>query len=240
MRNAFDTPLMDLSARSTWLRYLGSPISRMNRPIILRSFVVVTEPTDGYVLNGQRSSDIGKKPDPVGCFHLDGDPESEASDSAQCTATMRSCCLWVRCVRFTQSARCTDTPWPWVTNPVISSPGTGLQHLDSRTHTSGAPSPRPRNRPAQAAAADWPVRWSLPVPLVAAIRPADWISSVTTDCALTGPHRPPREARSYPDTAVSGDGDQCVAGLSPCSGSPCLRMARAIWFANLSPFPCAP
>src|ERR1700726_3725210 len=41
---------------------------------------------------------------------------------------------------FTQLARWTETPWPCVTKPVISSPGTGVQHLDSRTQTSEAPS----------------------------------------------------------------------------------------------------
>ena len=41
---------------------------------------------------------------------------------------------------FGQSARCTLTPCPRVTNPMISSPGTGVQHRPSRTHTSrGAP-----------------------------------------------------------------------------------------------------
>ena len=34
---------------------------------------------------------------------------------------------------FTQSLRCTDTPLPFVIYPTISSPGTGLQHLDSFT-----------------------------------------------------------------------------------------------------------
>ncbi len=39
-----------------------------------------------------------------------------------------------------QSARCTDTPRPRVTKPMISSPGTGVQHRDSRTMTSSRPS----------------------------------------------------------------------------------------------------
>ena len=41
---------------------------------------------------------------------------------------------------FAQSARCTDTPRPRVTNPMISSPGTGVQHRESRTMTSSRPS----------------------------------------------------------------------------------------------------
>ena len=39
-----------------------------------------------------------------------------------------------------QSARCTDTPRPRVTNPTISSPGTGVQHRDNRTIRSSRPS----------------------------------------------------------------------------------------------------
>ena len=39
-----------------------------------------------------------------------------------------------------QSARWTDTPRPRVTKPMISSPGTGVQHRDSRTITSSSPS----------------------------------------------------------------------------------------------------
>ena len=53
---------------------------------------------------------------------------------------MRSSWVSVRCARLTQLARCTETPWPWVTKPWISSPGTGVQHLDRRTQTSAAPS----------------------------------------------------------------------------------------------------
>ena len=39
-----------------------------------------------------------------------------------------------------QSVRCTDTPRPRVTKPMISSPGTGVQHRDRRTITSSSPS----------------------------------------------------------------------------------------------------
>ena len=54
------------------------------------------------------------------------------------TSMMRSGdCL--RSAAFGQSARCTDTPRPRVTNPRISSPGTGLQQRDRRTSTSSTP-----------------------------------------------------------------------------------------------------
>src|SRR5262249_34529792 len=57
-----------------------------------------------------------------------------------------------------QSARWTETPRPRVTNPMISSPGTGVQHRDSRTNTSSRPStctpagPRGGRGPRRAAA----------------------------------------------------------------------------------------
>ena len=66
--------------------------------------------------------------------------KTEASLGAQCTGTMRSRWVSDRCSMFTQLARWTETPWPWVTKPRISSPGTGVQHLDSRTQTSATPS----------------------------------------------------------------------------------------------------
>ena len=39
-----------------------------------------------------------------------------------------------------QSARCTETPRPRVTNPMISSPGTGVQQRERRTIMSSRPS----------------------------------------------------------------------------------------------------
>ena len=44
-----------------------------------------------------------------------------------------------RFAALTQSVRCTETPEPWVTKPMISSPGTGVQHLASLTSRSLAP-----------------------------------------------------------------------------------------------------
>ncbi len=45
-----------------------------------------------------------------------------------------------RLITLIQSVRCMDTPLPLVTKPTISSPGTGLQHLEKRTATSSIPS----------------------------------------------------------------------------------------------------
>ena len=44
-----------------------------------------------------------------------------------------------RLIMLMQSVRWMDTPLPLVTNPTISSPGTGLQHLEKRTARSWMP-----------------------------------------------------------------------------------------------------
>ena len=54
------------------------------------------------------------------------------------TSMMRSGSV-IRSFAFGQSARCTDTPRPRVTKPMIWSPGTGLQHFERRTSTSLRP-----------------------------------------------------------------------------------------------------
>ena len=62
---------------------------------------------------------------------LDGAPSHD-------TSMMRSG-WFIRSWAFGQSARCTDTPRPRVTNPRMSSPGTGLQQRERRTSTSSMP-----------------------------------------------------------------------------------------------------
>ncbi len=76
---------------------------------------------------------------------------------AHSTSTSRSGCD-LRLEAFVQSARCTETPAPRVTKPRIASPGTGVQHLASLTHTSEIPRTM---TPASPPAAAWPgpVRW---------------------------------------------------------------------------------
>src|SRR5260370_24876883 len=113
----------------------------------------------------------------------------ELSLGDQCTDTTRSGCDAIRCCTLTQSVRCTDTPLPRVTNPVILSPGTGVQHFDSRAQTSAAPSTDTPESPEDGCAI------SGPVSVVASARsscaparpPADLTSLATTDCALTRP-----------------------------------------------------
>ena len=60
--------------------------------------------------------------------------------SSHFTPTMRS--LWCVCKSsaLTQSARCTEIPLPRVMNPMIGSPGTGVQQRASFTKTSSIPS----------------------------------------------------------------------------------------------------
>src|SRR6266571_7391387 len=111
----------------------------------------------------------------------------ELSLGAQRTCTTRSGWDEIRCLTFTQSVRCTDTPLPRVTKPAILSPGTGVQHLDSLAQTSAAPSTDTPESPTAGRGTGGPVT------VVASARsscaparpPADLTSLATTDCALT-------------------------------------------------------
>src|SRR5215468_12789754 len=113
----------------------------------------------------------------------------ELSRGAQCTVTVRSGSDSIRCSTLMQSVRCTDTPLPLVTKPMILSPGTGVQHFDNRAHTSAAPS---------TATPESPVTGRGLVGLVSTVAsarsscapaspPADLTNFATTDCALTWP-----------------------------------------------------
>src|SRR5215467_707005 len=112
----------------------------------------------------------------------------EPSLGDQRTWTRRSGCDSSRWARLTQSLRCTETPLPRVTNPVISSPGTGVQHFDSLAHTSAEPSTTTPESPTgcglgtlAGSVASARSSWAPAMP------PADLISLATTDCALTWP-----------------------------------------------------
>ena len=61
-------------------------------------------------------------------------------DWSQSTSMSRSPCPSASDTALAQSARWTETPRPRVTKPRISSPGTGVQHRDSRTIRSSSPS----------------------------------------------------------------------------------------------------
>src|SRR5262249_19558706 len=125
--------------------------------------------------------------------------KTEPSVGAQCTSTIRARWVSFRCARFTQSARCTETPCPWVTNPLIWSPGTGVQHRDRRTHTSGAPvtsTPEPEGAGGLGALVGSVV--SASSSSAPASPPTERTSFSTTDWALT---RPSPTAAYSPDTS---------------------------------------
>ena len=116
---------------------------------------------------------------------------SESSVGDQRTSTSRSGSESSRWRKLTQSDRWTDTPWPRVTNPVISSPGTGVQQRDSLAHTSASPStttpesPAVRGRGGRAGRVGSVV--SARSSCAPAAPPTEATSLVTTDCALTCP-----------------------------------------------------
>src|SRR5262249_53637141 len=124
----------------------------------------------------------------------------ELSFGDQCTATTRSGCDWTRCWTLTQSVRCTETPLPLVTNPVILSPGTGVQHFDSRAQTSAAPSTvTPESPGATCGLGLVKTVASAMSSCAPASPPAALTSLLTTDCALTcpSPTAAYRAARSW-------------------------------------------
>src|ERR1700728_2049385 len=129
------------TARSTLARCLGSAISKVNRLTATRSRLVVTDADRMFTCWSDRTlvtSDSSRVRSSASTWIATRN--TEASLGAQWTGTMRSRWVSDRCSRLTQLARWTETPCPWVTKPEISSPGTGVQHLDSRTQTSATPS----------------------------------------------------------------------------------------------------
>ncbi len=130
-----------------------------------------------------------------------------------------------------QSVRCTDTPLPRVTNPVILSPGTGVQHFDSRAQTSADPSTLTPESPGATCGVVGRVRTvaSAMSSCAPASPPAAFTSLLTTFWALTcpSPTAAYRAARSwYRSSCAIAWSAPAVA--SRCSGRPCLRIVRAI------------
>ena len=72
----------------------------------------------------QRPGDVGEQPVAVQGLDLDGDQERLFAVGAQDTDTSRSDSDR-RLSALAQLVRCTETPEPLVTKPMISSPGTG-------------------------------------------------------------------------------------------------------------------
>ena len=85
-----------------------------------------------------RAHDVRKEIDPVDRFDLDLDGESARLPGRHSTSILRSASP-SSARMLGQSARWTETPRPRVMYPTISSPGTGLQHLEKRTSKSSIP-----------------------------------------------------------------------------------------------------
>ena len=88
------------------------------------------------MLVGQHPRDVGEQPVAVERLDLELHEEDRLRTSAPTRPrSIRS--GWAsRDSALVQSVRCTDTPLPRVTKPMIGSPGTGVQHLASLTQTS--------------------------------------------------------------------------------------------------------
>src|ERR1700683_1418666 len=129
------------TALSTCRRCSGSPISNVNLLSATRSRLVLTV-ADRILTCCSEMALVTSDSRPVrsSASTWIAARNLELSLGDQCTETTRSGSDWTRCCTFTQSARCTETPLPLVTKPVILSPGTGVQHLDNRAQTSPAPS----------------------------------------------------------------------------------------------------
>ena len=91
---------------------------------------------------GEGVGDVAQQPRAVERHHLDPGDEGRArcSSPSHSTSISRAACSAISDTALAQSARCTLTPRPRVTKPMISSPGTGVQQFARRTSTSSSPS----------------------------------------------------------------------------------------------------
>ena len=84
---------------------------------------------------GERPSDVGEQLRAVERLHLDARAEDAVRRaSSHSTSISRSRDSPASAVAFEQSSRCTETPRPRVTKPMIASPGTGVQHGEAHHH----------------------------------------------------------------------------------------------------------
>ena len=153
-----------------------------------------------------------------------------AADGAHSTSISRS--GWLSSdSALVQSARCTETPLPRVTKPMIGSPGTGVQQRASLTHTSAVADDDDARVAAAAGASPGSgvvasARSSLGALLAAhRLRPGAARRAGRT----RGPRPPPRTARRCRRSAARRPGRSASrAVISRCSGRPCLRIALAM------------
>ena len=136
--------------------------------------------------------------------------------------------------RWCSRARCTETPLPRVTKPMIGSPGTGVQHLASLTQTSATPltttpgSPLAGRRARLVRVGVVASARSSAGALLAAerLRPAGCTTVCAADVALAD------RGVERGDVGVAQLARRRSISASPvisrCSGRPCLRIALAI------------
>src|SRR5690606_39059695 len=139
MRYASNTPSILRTAASTCARCAGSAISKTKREIATRSVVVETEPERmlrWWSESTRVTSESSRERSSASTWICTSN--SVALPCVHSTSTSRSGCVR-RSSTLTQSERCTLTPCDFVTKPTMSSPGTGVQHFASLTHTSPMP-----------------------------------------------------------------------------------------------------
>ena len=125
----------------TWSRWLGSPISKVNLLIATRSREVCTDAdrmltcwSDSTRVTSE-SSRLRSSASTWSCTRKTRRRRSAPTRPRSSAPAGDS-----RDSALVQSARCTDTPLPRVTKPMIGSPGTGVQQRASLTQTSAVPS----------------------------------------------------------------------------------------------------
>jgi hypothetical protein len=123
----------------TWSRWAGSPISKVNFEMATRSREVWTD-AERMLTPLSESTRVTSERRRLrsSASTASWTRKTVPAEGAQETSMSRS--GWDRRESaFVQSARCTDTPFPRVTKPMIGSPGTGVQHRASFTQTSDMP-----------------------------------------------------------------------------------------------------
>ena len=164
------------------------------------------------------------------CTSIDADERAGAGRSSHSTSISRSRLAGRRATRRWRSRlRCTDTPRPRVTKPMISSPGTGVQQRDRRTMTSSRPStctPAPARWPPRRGAARRPWWAAAPRGSGSPLR-SRRLTRAATDSGrhvvlADGACRARRGRRSSGRSATSSS---TLAPASFCTGRPSRRSA---------------
>ena len=130
---------MVLSTASRWLGSANSNSKRIfatrSRPVWVEQATIFTWWSDNAFATSRKRRDLSSAT--TSTLALKVEPRCWSDHS---TSTTRLACSCTSDPAFAQSMRWTLTPRPFVMNPMISSPGTGVQQVDSRTSTSSRPS----------------------------------------------------------------------------------------------------